>query len=81
MDIPCRFHVSALPNVALKRGLRGRYTNTHLLVHSVGGVVNHSMSYFLPIILRGDFGFSSVQAQCLVAPPYIFAAISMYVVD
>lgn len=40
--------------------------------------VTYALAYFLPIILRENMGFSVGEAQCLVAPPYGFAAIVMY---
>jgi hypothetical protein len=40
--------------------------------------VTYALAYFLPIILTGNMGFSVGAAQCLVAPPYAFAAIVMY---
>lgn len=40
---------------------------------------SYSISYFLPIILRDGMGFSVAKAQCLVAPPYVAAAIVMYI--
>ncbi|CAK7244465.1 MAG: hypothetical protein STHCBS139747_006006 [Sporothrix thermara] len=39
--------------------------------------VSYALAYFLPIILVGNMGFTIVQAQCLVAPPYVFAGIVM----
>lgn len=38
----------------------------------------YAIAYFLPIILREGMGFSIAAAQCLVAPPYVAAAIVMY---
>ncbi|BCS25373.1 uncharacterized protein APUU_50084A [Aspergillus puulaauensis] len=38
----------------------------------------YAIAYFLPIILQDSMGFSVVKAQCLVAPPYVAAAIVMY---
>ncbi|KAL4926660.1 major facilitator superfamily domain-containing protein [Aspergillus undulatus] len=38
----------------------------------------YSIAYFLPIILQDSMGFSVVKAQCLVAPPYVAAAIVMF---
>lgn len=38
----------------------------------------YAIAYFLPVILRSGMGFSIGQAQCLVAPPYVAAAIVMY---
>lgn len=56
-------------------------THIQLLTNdSFTGVVNYSMSYFLPIILRSGMGFDLVESQCLVAPPYAFTAIYMYAV-
>lgn len=40
--------------------------------------VTYALAYFLPIILTGNMGFDVGAAQCLVAPPYAFAAIVMY---
>jgi sugar phosphate permease len=39
----------------------------------------YAIAYFLPVILREGMGFSIAKAQCLVAPPYFFAGIMMYV--
>ena len=39
----------------------------------------YSIAYFLPIILQDSMGFSVVKAQCLVAPPYVAAAIVMFI--
>ncbi|KAI0103817.1 major facilitator superfamily MFS-1 [Nemania sp. FL0031] len=40
--------------------------------------INYSFSFFLPIILNSNLGFSSAASQILVAPPYGFAAIYMF---
>ncbi|KAI1822491.1 major facilitator superfamily MFS-1 [Xylaria intraflava] len=40
--------------------------------------VNYSFSFFLPIILNKNLGFSTAASQILVAPPYGFAAIYMF---
>ncbi|KAK4560904.1 hypothetical protein LTR86_005484 [Recurvomyces mirabilis] len=40
--------------------------------------VTYSFSFFLPIILRQNMGFSVAVSQCLVAPPYVLAAIMIY---
>lgn len=40
---------------------------------------SYAIAYFLPIILRSGMGFSVAQAQCLTAPPYVCAAIVMFV--
>ncbi|KAI1616636.1 phthalate transporter [Exophiala viscosa] len=40
---------------------------------------SYAIAYFLPIILLDGMGFSIAEAQCLVAPPYVMAAIVMFV--
>lgn len=40
--------------------------------------ITYAIAFFLPIILKDGMGFSTGQAQCLVAPPYVAAAIVMY---
>lgn len=40
--------------------------------------ISYSLSYFLPIILNENLGFDVGTAQCLVAPPYAFAGIIMF---
>lgn len=40
--------------------------------------VTYAIAYFLPIILMEGMKFSVAAAQCLVAPPYIFAGFVMY---
>jgi hypothetical protein len=40
---------------------------------------SYSIAYFLPIILRDGMGFSVAEAQCLTAPPYVAAAIVMFI--
>ena len=37
----------------------------------------YAIAYFLPIILLDGMGFSLAASQCLVAPPWILAAIFM----
>lgn len=38
----------------------------------------YAIAYFLPIILELGMGFGVAESQCLVAPPYVLAAIWMY---
>ncbi|EKD17677.1 uncharacterized protein L3040_003559 [Drepanopeziza brunnea f. sp. 'multigermtubi'] len=38
----------------------------------------YAIAYFLPVILRLGMGFDIAKAQCLVAPPYVAAALVMY---
>jgi hypothetical protein len=39
----------------------------------------YAIAYFLPIILRDGMGFDIAASQCLTAPPYVAAAIVMFV--
>lgn len=39
--------------------------------------VSYALAYFLPIILNQELGFDIGTSQCLIAPPYGFAAIIM----
>ncbi|KJF61342.1 phthalate transporter [Coccidioides immitis RS] len=41
--------------------------------------VTYAFAFFLPIILRDNLGFSLAASQCLIAPPYVFSAILMFV--
>ena len=38
---------------------------------------SYAIAFFLPIILRNGLGFSIAKSQCLVAPPYVLAALVM----
>jgi len=38
----------------------------------------YAIAYFLPIILNVGMGFNVAASQCLVAPPYVLAAIVMF---
>jgi hypothetical protein len=40
--------------------------------------VTYAIAYFLPIILQEGMGFGVAEAQCLIAPPYVLAAIWMF---
>lgn len=40
--------------------------------------VSYALAYFLPQILKDGMGFTTGEAQCLVAPPYAFAGIIMF---
>lgn len=48
------------------------------LLFFCNGTVAYAISFYLPIILRQNIGFSVAAAQCLVAPPYAFAGILMF---
>ncbi|CZT10556.1 related to permease of the major facilitator superfamily [Rhynchosporium graminicola] len=39
--------------------------------------VSYALAYFLPIILNEGLGYDAGTAQCLIAPPYVFAGIMM----
>ncbi|THX26171.1 retrograde regulation protein 2 [Aureobasidium pullulans] len=41
--------------------------------------VTYAIAYFLPIILEAGMGFNKRDAQCLIAPPYVLAAIVTFV--
>jgi len=38
----------------------------------------YAIAYFLPIILQEGMGFSVGASQCLIAPPYVVAALWMF---
>lgn len=40
--------------------------------------MSYALAYTVPIILVANLGFSIGQAQCLAAPPYLFAGFVMY---
>ncbi|KAM3519510.1 hypothetical protein MY4038_009763 [Beauveria bassiana] len=40
--------------------------------------ITYALAYTLPLILIDNMGFTVGQAQCLVAPPYVFAGIFMF---
>lgn len=48
------------------------------LIFFAGTTQAYALAYFLPIILRAGMGFSLAASQCLVAPPYAFAGIVMF---
>jgi MFS family permease len=40
--------------------------------------MTYAIAFFLPIILNEGMGFNVAESQCLIAPPYVLAAIVMY---
>jgi hypothetical protein len=38
----------------------------------------YAIAYFLPIILKDGMGFGEAAAECLIAPPYVVAALWMF---
>jgi hypothetical protein len=46
---------------------------------ALGGATNtYAIAFFLPEILHNSLNFSLLQTQCLTAPPYVAAALVMY---
>ncbi|KAF2027210.1 MFS general substrate transporter [Setomelanomma holmii] len=39
--------------------------------------ITYAIAYFLPIILKDGMGFNTAMANCLIAPPYVFALFVM----
>jgi hypothetical protein len=48
------------------------------LLFFCNGTVSYAIAFYLPIVLGQSIGFSVAAAQCLVAPPYAFAGILMW---
>lgn len=48
-------------------------------IYMLTSAQTYAIAYFLPIILEDGMGFSVAEAQCLTLPPYIAAAIVMYI--
>ncbi|KAL7626525.1 hypothetical protein AAE478_003297 [Parahypoxylon ruwenzoriense] len=48
------------------------------LISFCSNTLTYSLAYFLPLILHTNLGFDIGASQCLVAPPYAFAGIYMY---
>ncbi|KAH6693511.1 major facilitator superfamily domain-containing protein [Plectosphaerella plurivora] len=48
------------------------------LIYFNNSIINFALANFLPIILRGNMGFSVGESQILVAPPYVFASLAMF---
>jgi len=40
--------------------------------------MTYAIAYFLPIILNEGMGFGIAASQCLIAPPYVLAALAMF---
>ncbi|KAH9874109.1 hypothetical protein IAQ61_004737 [Plenodomus lingam] len=49
------------------------------LIFMMTTTVTYAIAYFLPIILKDGMGFSPAAANCLIAPPYVFAGMVMMV--
>lgn len=49
-----------------------------LTLTSCTTTITYAFAFFLPIILRDSLEYSLAASQCLVAPPYILAAMLMY---
>ncbi|TDZ34437.1 putative transporter [Colletotrichum spinosum] len=73
---------ATLPQFSIKKFLRGGSDIkvwAIALIYFNQAVVNGALSFFLPIILKENMGFDTGKAQILVAPPYIFSAVIMYI--
>ncbi|KAJ5504965.1 phthalate transporter [Penicillium fimorum] len=51
----------------------------YAILYMLATMPSYAIAYFLPIILQNSMHFSVVKAQCLVAPPYAFAGMVMYI--
>lgn len=51
----------------------------YAILYMLGTMPSYAIAYFLPIILQDSMHFPVVKAQCLVAPPYAFAGVVMYI--
>ncbi|KAK1585281.1 major facilitator superfamily domain-containing protein [Colletotrichum navitas] len=70
-----------LPAFGIKKFLRGGgdvKVWALAVIYFNNALINFSLSFFLPIILKDNMGFSTGKAQILTAPPYVFSAIIMY---
>ncbi|KAL3436114.1 major facilitator superfamily domain-containing protein [Aspergillus tetrazonus] len=61
------------------RNTKGSKVWLYAILYMLTTTNTYSIAYFLPIILQDSMGFSVVKAQCLVAPPYVAAAIVMFI--
>ncbi|KAI2626776.1 MFS general substrate transporter [Hypoxylon sp. NC1633] len=71
-----------IPKFELSRFLRGGMDLRvwgYGLIAFCSNTLTYSLAYFLPLILYTNLGFSRGVSLCLVAPPYAFAAIYMYI--
>ncbi|GAB7343143.1 hypothetical protein MBLNU457_1218t1 [Dothideomycetes sp. NU457] len=71
--IPEPFHIGAYLKNALDLKVWG-----FAALFGLTTTCTYAIAYFLPIILQEGMGFNTRDAQCLIAPPYVFAAIVMY---
>ncbi|KAI0004785.1 MFS general substrate transporter [Xylariaceae sp. FL0662B] len=72
---------AALPKFELKKFLgAGRDPKiwAYALIGFCSTTITYALAYFMPIILHENLGFDVGAAQCLVAPPYVFAGFYMY---
>ncbi|KAL3419230.1 phthalate transporter [Phlyctema vagabunda] len=71
--IPTKFILSEYMKNALDLKVWG-----FALLFGLTTTTTYAIAYFLPVILRKGMGFNIAASQCLVAPPYVAAAIAMY---
>ncbi|KAH6873790.1 major facilitator superfamily domain-containing protein [Thelonectria olida] len=71
---------TAVPPFQLSKFLRGGAdwkVWAYALIFLNTATIGYALAYTLPILLVGNMGFSVGQAQCLVAPPFVFAGFVM----
>ncbi|KAH0443048.1 major facilitator superfamily transporter [Colletotrichum camelliae] len=71
-----------LPSLSVKGFLRGGADVkvwAFALIYFNQALVNFALSFFLPIILKENMGFSTGKAQIMIAPPYMLGALLMWI--
>ncbi|KAI0834763.1 major facilitator superfamily MFS-1 [Hypoxylon sp. FL0890] len=51
----------------------------YAMIAFCSNTLTYSLAYFLPLILRNNLGFSEGVTMCLIAPPYAWSGIYMYI--
>ncbi|KAI1767040.1 major facilitator superfamily MFS-1 [Hypoxylon sp. FL1150] len=70
-----KFHLGSF----LKGGMDWRVWAYGLIAFCTN-TLTYSLAYFLPLILYTNLGFSRGASLCLIAPPYAFAGIYLYLI-
>ncbi|RCI16086.1 hypothetical protein L249_1837 [Ophiocordyceps polyrhachis-furcata BCC 54312] len=71
--------VTAFQPVLFARAARDWRIWVYGLVFFNTTTISYALAYTMPLILVGSMGFSVGAAQCLVAPPYVFAGVVTWV--
>ncbi len=71
--IPQEFHVGEYMRNALDMKVWG-----FAALFGLTTTNTYAIAYFLPIILNDGMGFGVAASECLIAPPYVLAAIVMF---